>query len=122
MEAAIVLPIIILAVITSVLIIMLFYMQMTEQCRLHRALRAEAGNMTSQTMYLSEVSTVKTEVDIYREKKASGGEVYGKKYIVMDHKGILDKKGTFVLEGRCHAVDGPSYVRYSSIIRGKRSE
>lgn len=121
-EAAIVLPTIMITVITSVLIIMFFYTQMTEQCRLHEVLRAEAGRATDKTIYLSGGSQDIEDVAIHIDKKAIGGDVTGKKYLVMEHKGILDKRGTFTLEGRCHAIDGPSYVRTSSIIRGKKNE
>ena len=101
-EAAVVLPVIMLSVITAILIIMFFYTQMTEQCRLHEALRAEARTMT--------------------DKNVIGGEVTGKKYLVMEHSGILRRKGTFVLESHCYAIDGPSYVRASSIVRGEKDE
>ena len=97
LEAAIVLPVIMLTVITSVLIIMFFYTQMTEQCRLHEELRKEA-------------------------ETATGKEVYDKRYLIMEDKGLLHKKGTFVVEGKSHVVDGPSYIRYSSIIRDKNNE
>ena len=43
MEAAVVMPFIIISVITAVLAVMFFYSQMTEQCKMHMALRAEAG-------------------------------------------------------------------------------
>ena len=46
MEASLVLPILIFAVITVVLIIMFFYSQMTERSQMHIALRQEAGLQT----------------------------------------------------------------------------
>ena len=55
-EAAVVLPVIMLSVITAILIIMFFYTQMTEQCRLHEVLRAEAGRMTDKTICLSKIA------------------------------------------------------------------
>ncbi len=121
-EAAIVLPVIMLTVITSVLIIMFFYTQMTEQCRLHEVLRAEAGRVTDKTIYLSGEMQDIEDTSIHIDKKAIGGEVTGKKYLVMEHKGIINKRGTFTLEGHSYAVDGTSYVRASSIIRGKKNE
>ena len=100
LEAAIVLPVIILTVITAVLIIMFFYTQMTEQCRLHTEVRKAASMVTDKT----------TE------------KVYDKKYLIMEHKGSLHKRGTFVVEGSCYVTDGPSYIRYSSIIRREKDE
>lgn len=116
LEAAIVLPVIMLSVITAILIIMFFYTQMTEQCRLHKALREEAGKVTDKTIYMSDVYTKTTDADIYVDKDILGGKVYGKKYLTMEHKGILEKKGIFVLESSFYAADGPSYIRYSSAV------
>ena len=121
-EAAVVLPVIMLSVITAILIIMFFYTQMTEQCRLHEVLRAEAGRMTDKTICLSKIAYDTSDVALYSDKNVIGGEVTGKKYLVMEHSGILRRKGTFVLESHCYAIDGPSYVRASSIVRGEKDE
>lgn len=123
MEAAVVLPVLILAVITSILIIMFFFSQMTEKCRLHMALRNEAGMMSGQTVYMGESRDVSdTDAEIYTSKGITGGTVYGKKYLIMEHQGILEKKGTFVVEGSCHSVDGTDYVRYSRFVKGSGDE
>ena len=100
LEAAIVLPMIMLTVITAVLIIMFFYTQMTEQCNLHEELRKEASLVKDKTT----------------------DKIYDKKYLIMEHKGLLHKKGTFVVEGSSYVVDGPSYIRYSSLIRREKNE
>lgn len=123
MEAAVVLPVLILAVITSILIIMFFFSQMTEKCRLHMALRNEAGMMSGQTVYMGESrDAADTDAEIYTSKGITGGTVYGKKYLIMEHQGILEKKGTFVVEGSCHSVDGTDYVRYSRFVKGSADE
>jgi len=117
-----VLPMIILATITAVLIIMFFYSQMTEQCLLHTALRAEAGRLTGKTIYTGHGSDLQEmQAEIHTDKKTMGGEIYGKKYLVMDHRGLLARKGTFVVEGGCHAVDGVMYVRYCNMVKGVSS-
>lgn len=119
MEAAVVFPVIILAVITVVLVVMFFYSQMSERCNIHVFLRAEAGKLTEQTIYLTppEADSL-SDVSFYTDKKAIGGEVYGKKYLVMPHGGLLRQKGTFTIEACCHAVDGCGYVRYWNLVRG----
>lgn len=122
LEAAIVLPVIMLAVITAILIIMFFYTQMTEQCRLHKALRAEAGRITGKTTYMDDGDKYLTEAQIDIDRNVLESKVYGKKYLVMEHKGLLNKKGTFTVEGSCYAADGPAYIRYSSTIRGEKDE
>lgn len=119
MEAAIVLPMIILVTVTAVLIIMFFYTQMVEQSRLHITLRSEAGMLTEQTVYHHvEPMLDGAGAEIYTKKSAMGGSVYGKKYLVMANKGILDKKGTFPVEGSCYATDGAEYVRYCNLVKG----
>lgn len=123
MEAAIVLPVVILAVITSVLIIMFFYSQMTERCRLHMALREEAGRITGQTHYIADTyADGHADMQIYSDKKPVGGTVHGKKYLIMEHSGILDKKGTFTVEGSWRAADGTDYIRYRVLTEGIADE
>lgn len=118
-EAAVVLPMVILVTVTAVLIIMFFYLQMTEQCRLHLALRSEAGLLTGRTIYVARTELAEgTDAEIYTDRKPMGGLVYGKKYLVMAHKGLLERKGTFIVEDSWHAVDGTAYVRYCNMVRG----
>lgn len=113
------LPVIIFTVITAVLIIMFFYSQMTERSKLHTALRSEAGLMTEQTVYADpSLLPDDTDAEIYQDDSLTGGQIYGKKYLIMSHKGILKEKGVFIIEGRCYAVDGPEYVRYCTLIKG----
>ena len=119
MEASLVLPILIFAVITVVLIIMFFYSQMTERSQMHIALRQESGLQTE---------TMKNEVsldwdgEIYTKKGAAGVDVTGKKYLLMEHRGILSKKGAFAIQGSCSGVDAAQYVRYCSLVRGIKHE
>ena len=118
-EAAVVLPVIIMVVITAVLIIMFFYNQMTDQCNLHMGLRQQAGMMSGNTLYLMDDENADLhEVDTHIEEKLFGGSIYGRKNLIMGKKGVLYKKGVFVVEGSCYEIDGPSYVRYSSEIKG----
>ena len=123
MEAAIVLPVIILTVITAVLIIMFFYSQMTERSRMHIAMRREAGLATGKTFYIDEGRRdADTEAEIYAEKTITGSKVYGKKYLIMSHRGLLEKKGTFVMEGTCSGTDGAQYVRYCNFVKRAHDE
>lgn len=116
MEAAIVLPAIILTTITITLILMFFYSQMTERCRFHVALRQEAGYISGHTDYIRESD--ETDAALHTEKSVKGTIVYGKKYLVMEHKGVLDKKGTFIVDGRCYVYDGTKYIRYREVLDG----
>ena len=119
MEASVVLPVIILAVVTSVLVIMFFCSQMTDRSRMHIELRSEAGEITKKTYYQHKKNL---DGEIYKEKKGSYGEIYGKKYLIMENKGLLDKKGIFVVEDKCCFVDATQYVRYCNIVKGEADE
>ena len=123
MEAALVLPVIIFAVITAVLIIMFFYSQTAEQSRLHTALRSEAGLMSGQTVYADpEILPDDTDAEIYQESRFTGRHIYGKKYLIMSRQGLLKEKGVFIIEGQCYAIDGPEYVRYCTLVKGITGE
>lgn len=123
LEAAVVLPVIILTTITTMLIIMFFYNQMTVRCMLHMALRSEAGVESGQTGYVDAGKYINDiEVESYTAKGLTGGTVYGKRYLIMDHKGVLAEKGTFIAAGKSHIIDGPMYVRYSRLVKGIKYE
>ncbi|MDO4544892.1 MAG: hypothetical protein Q4C25_01930 [Bacillota bacterium] len=119
LEASLVLPIIILVTITVVLIIMFFYSQMTEQSRMHRALRQEAGLLTEKTTYFQ---TVDFEGSLSSSKSLTGGKVTGEKELSMVHRGILSALGRCQLKGSCYATDGPKYVRYCNLVKGVKDE
>ena len=51
------------------------------------------------------------------KRSLTGGSIYGKKYIVMDNKGILTKKGTFTLEDKYVFIDATDYVRYCDLLK-----
>lgn len=119
MEASIVLPMIVFATITAVLVIMFFYSQMTQRSIMHMALRQEAGAVAGNTSF---DETVSWDGEIYAKNTAVGGEVYGKRYLLMEHSGLLEKRGAFRLEGHCCAVDAAEYIRYCSLIKGIRYE
>lgn len=113
-EAAVVMPFVILSVITVVLIIMFFYSQISQQCSMHTALRAEAGNVTGKTMILHDVSS---DAELYTRKKAFGGVVSGKQYVIMGNKLLLHKKGACLVDDHAYAADGAEYVRYCRLIK-----
>lgn len=119
MEASLVLPILIFAVITVVLIIMFFYSQVMERSRMHIALRQEAGRQT-ETMKRSD--PLIWDGEIYTKKRVAGVNVTGKKYLVMEHRGILMKKGAVAVKGSYCGVNAVQYIRYCSLVRGIRNE
>ena len=114
-EAALVMPIMILAVITSVMIIIFFYREMSEQSLMHTALMNEAAVSVQGSYFILEEESWDGSIDLKRS--LTGGSIYGKKYIVMDNKGILTKKGTFTLEDKYVFIDGTDYVRYCDLLK-----
>lgn len=123
MEAAIVLPVIIVTVITCVLIVMLFYSQISERCKLHVELRKQAGLITEKTEYVYETGdSVSDNAELHFTKSGFGGTVYGKEYIIMNKRGVLEKKGVLAVEGSSCVVNAPEYVRYCNFVKGMRDE
>ncbi len=121
MEAAIVLPVIILTVITVILVLMFFYSQALSQSRMHLEMRAEAGRVTGKTIYRYDSYGREQNVgELYSEESLTGSKVYGKKYVMMQHRGILEKKGVFIIQGTCHGTDGAKYVRYHDFAKGQK--
>lgn len=120
MEAAIVLPVVILTVTTVILILMFFCCQVINQSRMHLEMRAEAGEITGKTVYRNDFYDIKQNgYELYSEEGLTGSRVYGKKYVMMQHRGILEKKGVFAIQGTCHGTDGAKYVRYHDFIKGQ---
>ena len=122
-EASIVLPMVVLAVITVMLIVMFFYSQVTEQSRLHIALRSEAGKASGKTLCIhagtgSEIS----DAEIYVDEGIAENKAYGKKYLIMKNRGLLNERKTFTVDGSWTYVDGVSYIRYTDIVRSSGNE
>ena len=122
-EAAIVLPMVILAVITIVLIIMFFYSQVTERSAMHIALRHGAGEAAGKTVYTGDEAGSgrsggkSDESDVYVDRGIVESEAYGKRYLMLENRGLLEKRSPFIIEGKCVAVDGAAYIRYRNVIK-----
>ena len=126
-EAAVVLPVIIFAVITVVLIVMLFYEQSVNQSRMHMALRCEAGQITGKTVTYNEelqpldAATV-WDGNIASERKGLFRQVAGDKEIQMIAKGILSERFALRLSDTAHAADGVNYIRLKGAIGKEAAE
>ena len=124
-EAAIVLPMVILAVITIVLIIMFFYSQVTERSAMHIALRHGAGEAAGKTVYTGDEAgsgrsggkSDESDSDVYVDRGIVESEAYGKRYLMLENRGLLEKRSPFIIEGKCVAVDGAAYIRYRNVIK-----
>ena len=69
-----------------------------------------------------EICGLEWDGEMYTKKGMAGVTVTGKKYLLMEHKGILTKKGAFAVKGSCNGVDAAQYVRYCSLVRGIKNE
>ena len=63
-------------------------------------------------------NSYETDAEIYRDNRLTGKRIYGKKYLIMSHQGLLKEKGVYIIEGQCYAIDGPEYVRYCTLVKG----
>ena len=114
-EAAVVLPVVVLAVLTVMLMIMFFYHQMQQRCEMHIALRAQAGMITEKNVYLDPGNW---QGDMRSDRNTFGGTVYGKDYVFMNNRGLLKNSPRGEIEGEAHGVDGPRYARYCMLVKG----
>ena len=87
MEASLVLPVLIFAVITVVLIIMFFYSQMTQRSQMHIARRQEAGRQTE---------TMISEHVLERDGRSNGNR---EEILADGAQRNLDKEGRFCCQG-----------------------
>ena len=55
--------------------------------------------------------------ELYTKKKAFGGIVSGRKYLLMEHKMLLKKKGVCLIDDHAYATDGAEYVRYCELVK-----
>ena len=115
LEAAIVMPVIMLSVITAVLIIMFFYRQMSEQCMMHRTLIDEASFALRGEGFSDDPQM--WDGSIYTEGSVFTKDINAEKRLDMGEYGILERSGEFLLEDRYIVVDGTGLVRYCSIMK-----
>lgn len=106
-EAAVVLPIVILAVITLVLIIMFFYQQSVQQSRMHMALRAEAGSITGKMA----CETTRWDGQIDKTREGIYPVVRGSLELSMGSRGLLKAPGRTEITGTWRITNGPKHVR-----------
>ena len=106
-EAAVVLPIVILTVITVVLIVMYFYDCSVQQSNLHRALRYEASSVSGKTVYYFDAHE-HSDAGIYftHERKHLSASTH----VTMIHRGILRRRGQKEIKGSIHLYDAAKYV------------
>ncbi len=116
-EAALVLPISMLAIITIVLVLLFFYQQSVETSRLHQAIRCKAGEVTERTIYYSDKASTDGAEGLLWDGSISVKSgllfksVNGSKDISMLHWGILWGQASALLEGSCYAADGVKVKR-----------
>ena len=83
---------------------------------------AYANEAGRQTETMTSEHVLEWDGEMYTKKGMAGVTVTGKKYLLMEHKGILTKKGAFAVKGSCSGVDAAQYVRYCSLVRGIKNE
>ena len=126
-EAAVVLPFVILAVITVVLIIMFFYTSSLSQCRMHMALRCEAGLITEKCTSYADDGTALSTDELWDGRITSSGlpaakRVTGAADVSMVSRGLLSKVGTRQITGDLRAVDPVGMLRIRQAVGGTDDE
>ncbi len=114
-EAAVVFPLVILTVITCILICMFCYDQTAEQCRMHMAMRAQAGELTGRTVCLRDIGP--WEGQLSPGRSGIFRTINGKERIIMKNQGIVSERISGDLESLWHASDGVSYIRHCTLAK-----
>lgn len=108
-EAAVVLPIIIFAIITTVLIAMFFYEQSVEESRMHIALRCRAGQITEKTIFYTEGAPAEPaniwDGDISVSSRGVYKDVIGQGNVSMVHNGLIRGFISNEIQGEWAAID-----------------
>lgn len=114
-EAAVVLPLLILSLLTCLLICMFFYDTTVKQCQMHQALRAEAGELTGLTHTLQPAAA--SDAVLSTGRQGLFQIVSGKETTTMIDQLLLKSRVSESTEAIWHATDGVSYVRYHMLAR-----
>ena len=122
-EAAVVLPFVILAVITVVLIIMFFYTSSLSQCRMHMALRCEAGLITEKCTSYADDGTALSTDELWDGRITSSGLPAAKRVaaagdVSMVSRGLLSNIGRRQITGDLLAIDPVGTLRIRQAVNG----
>ena len=121
------LPFVILAVITVVLIVMFFYASSLSQCRMHMALRCEAGLMMEKCTSYSDDGTALSPEELWDGHITSSGlsaakRVTGTADVSMVSRGLLSKIGRRQITGNLHVLDPVNMLRVRQAVGGQEDE
>ena len=115
-EAAMVLPLFILSVLTCLLVSMFFCDTTIRQCEQHQQLRSASDDLTGCTVRLNWSSRPDNEITAARRGVFPVvTSAYGSR---MPARGLLRMRPSSVTESRWHACDGAEYVRLIMLGKG----
>ena len=115
------LPFVILAVITTVLIIMFFYESSVSESRMHIALRCEAGLISEKYTSYSDEGFALSPDDIWYGSITSSGVSHAKRVsgsadVAMVSRGLLSRLGHRQITGEQRVLDPVSTLRLRQIV------
>ena len=122
-----VLPFVILAILTTVLIILYFYDSSVSESRMHMALRCEAGQVSGKsTVYSQEDSPLSSEVLWDGQLTSSGvfpaARVRGSKSVSMVSAGLLARVGKRQLSDQLRVVDPARALRLRQMVHAEGTD
>ena len=117
------LPFVILAVITVVLIILFFYTSDLSPCRMHMALRCEAGLITEKCTSYADDGTALSTDELWDGRITSSGLPAAKRVtaaadVSMVSRGLLSKVGRRQITGDLLAIDPVGTLRIRQAVNG----
>lgn len=114
-EAAVVLPVIIMAVLACLLVSVFFCQMTVARCEMHDALRDKAGSLSGRTARMD--FTPAWEGTPRIDRRGILTTVTGKETHSMKNNPLLRGRYAEDLYAQCHAADGVDYVRFRTLAK-----
>lgn len=109
-EAAVIFPLVILAVMAVIFILVFLFQEVTYNSRIHVALNATMG---SETETVETYKNVPAGIKPYKSVHGIGECYYAESGLTFQKRGLLNKSFTKTLEGRVYSVDEKKFIRYT---------
>ena len=114
-EAAVVLPVVSLAVVAVIFILSAMFQQVSADAAIHVALNEAAGRDSDTVKVLDHVAD---DIDKY----SSGNIYYGEKQLFFRKGGLLTKRYSRTVQSRTYIVDEKKYIRYADFFRSREEK
>ena len=113
-EAAVVLPVVILSVVAIVYILAFLYSEVAENAKTHVASNAEMGRDTGVSVTRRHIPR---NVSVSKSSSALNGVYHAESRVKFRKKGLFRKSFTKVIESTTYEVDEKKLIRYTDLFK-----